>query len=461
MRQTLLTLSIILAATDFLLASELKRQTRTAPANVVRQPNKKEWNTLKQRFRQRSGLLAVVSWNLIDTAKSRNEVKQCRDISESIHRAIAFDDPSLLKQLDGPRGFKNQLARLMKSNDETVAGYAALILAVIGDLNYAPQIADLLEKPGDLTGNGQPPVTIRGNAALALGLLGARKYTERIFLLLRSKNSNDRMGATMALGYLKATEHAKDVVELLLRKDLSFPDDDTPIASLVNMGVAASYKKEIAQALADEELSERLTAAIYALAYLRAREFAPDIAKLLRLKSEKGKVAKALALMGAKEYAEQIALMLNDESSDNRLNAALALGILGATEYAPAVAKLLSDQDVVVTYYAAVSLVLMGAKLYARNVVSLINETDPYEVYLSPSMFHPFVEQQARAIDRRLKRAFARMKVEAKRSLLYSRAATSTKASLELTNSRVSDNLVSKFPHILGQSGAQPNSISW
>ena len=77
-----------------------------------------------------------------------------------------------------------------------MSGFAANLLAVIGDLNYSPQIAALLDRNADVEGR---ETAVRGQAALALGLLNAKQYEACISLLLRSENFYDRSGAALAL----------------------------------------------------------------------------------------------------------------------------------------------------------------------------------------------------------------------------------------------------------------------
>jgi HEAT repeat protein len=301
----------------------------------------------------------------------------------------------------------------MKSKDDTVSGFAATVLAIAGDLNYAPEIAALLEKKdkSSTDEDSYPTTTARGRAATALGLLGAKEFTQKIVPLLQSKNDYDRAGAAIALGYLGAREHAKDVVSLLLSKDYNVRDDDSPIYSLVQMGVASDYKKEIAQVLNEDFRSETSKTAAYALAHLRAKEYAKEIAKLLNKEVKKGDAAKALAIMGAREYAANIALMLNDKSGLNRNDALLALGSLNARDNVPLVAKRLNDKEGYVRHFAAVALVLMEATDYAKEAIGLIEKDHQSGPYVGEGNFHPLVKEDALQIDKRFKASMALLKL--------------------------------------------------
>jgi len=407
MKRAFVVLSIMVAASGVVDAG----QQSSKPALVSEQTaaERKNWDTLKQRFTKYSGYISGNLWSLIHTYESQAEMEQSLQLFESIAQALASDDPATMKKFDGPQGFKSQLAQFMNSKDGTVSGFAAFVLSIVGDMSYAPQIAALLTRNGDLPADAHPPVTVRGRAAVALGLMGAKQYTEQIVPLLKSRNDYDRSGAAMALGYLKATSHAKDVAELLLNKDPTLHADDSAIHSLFEMGVATNYKKEIAQVLHDEIPGDRTKTAAYALARLQAKDQAKEIAPLLKRKYQSGDAAKALALLGAKEYAKEIAQLLTDDNSFTRENAALALGILGARDFAPAIAMLMKDGEWWVRMGAAKALVLMEATEYVAEALPIIAEQKG-GAYFDPSDFNELVTERVNDLDARFRAQLARMK---------------------------------------------------
>jgi len=414
MRKVFISLTVV---TLFLLCTFLVvqafRNVGRITSNELQQDEKQEWVRLRKRFtEEHAGYISGSLWGLTHGAESKNEMEETLNLLQVLGTAMEKNDPSFLNEIGGIKGFKESFLKLMKSSDDIISGFAATVLAISGDLSYAPQIAAIVEKRDKSFTDESvyPPVTARGRAATALGLLGAKKYTKNIVQLLQSKNRYDRAGAAIALGYLGAKEHAQDVVNLLWNEDFRARDDDTPIYSLMKMGVAENYKKEIAQTLGDRFSTDVSKTAAYALAHLRAKEYAKDIAKLLAEKYKKGDAAKALAIMGAKEYAGDIALMLNDESSLNQKDALLALGVLKAKEYAPEVAKLLKAKDFV-RLFAAISLVLMEASVYAKDVVPIIKETPQSgaNFFLDASEFHPLVKEEALELNNRFKAALAQM----------------------------------------------------
>ena len=410
MKLTANVLAIILLVTSATSAGQ-RTASRTQTGARGLSSEKERWSNMKQRFAKYSDFLSGNTWALIHNYESKADMERSVALFQKIDVAIAKDDPAAMKAFEGPNGFNAQLVRLLNSKDDTISAFAASLLAVLGDLRYAPQIALLLDRKGDLDGEGSPPVTIRGRAASALGILGAKQYTERLAKMLKSQNDFDRAGATVALGHLKATNYAGEIAALLSRENSARgDDDDSPIEALIEMGIAGNYRNEIASVVGDQFSSDRSTAAVYALAHLRAREFAKNIAALLSFKYRKGEAAKALALMGAEAYAGEIALLLKDESGLVRKDAALSLGILHARQFAPHIANLLNDPEEYVRYDAAVALVLMDANDFAGKVVPLIEKTHQSGVSFNVGDLHHLVREEFLVLDQDFRAKLAQMK---------------------------------------------------
>ncbi len=407
MKRILLALSIILAATSLLHANEQNRGGRKPITTEVSQTEKEEWENLKSRFTKYSPYISGLVWTLIHSYASQSETKRGLALLQSISIAVASHDPATLRKFNAPQGFKQKLVGLINARDETLSGFGASMLAIIGDQEYAPHIATLLDRRK--ASRPYHEVTVRGQAATALGLLGAKQYAVRIALLLKSKNRYDRSGAATALGLLKATAYADDVIRVLLFEDVGVGDDSSPIHALFEMGVAAKYTKEIARVLDDEIPGDRTETAAYALARLGAKEHAKDIAKLLKNEYRRRHAAKALALLGAREYTAEIVLLLKDKNSFNREGGALALGILGAKEHVAAVAELLKDEEAWVRRAAADALVLMEANEYAREALPII-AVQKEGPYFDGADFNSVVTEQALELNNRFTILLARMK---------------------------------------------------
>jgi HEAT repeat protein len=285
------------------------------------------------------------------------------------------------------------------------------MLGIAGDRSYAPAVAKLLDKkdpPVDL-GKFQPPISSRGRAAMVLSLMGAREYVPRFVVMLKSSNHYDRSGAVMALGKLRAKDHAKDVASLLNRKEPQVGDDDGPIYALMEMGLGAEYSGEFARLLDKEFPGEIGNTAAYALAKLGAKESAVHIAKLLNKPYQRGHGAKALAIMGATQYADKIAGLLKSEDALERKDALLALGVMRATKYLSQVAKHLKDPEQYIHLYAAYALVLMEADTYASEVLPQVQHMYEQNLYLT-DVFGPLVEDEVIEIGKRFNESFLKMK---------------------------------------------------
>jgi HEAT repeat protein len=333
-------------------------------------------------------------WSLTHTYRSKEE------LDEVMKSLQAFLSAINAKESDGVKTGKESFAKYLSSKDDTIKGFAALVLGITGDTAYAPSIARMLDVEDESLANefAYPPVTFRGQAAIALSIIGTREYTPKIVKMLKSKNQYDRRGAITALGYLGAKEYAKEVVSILTDKRLKTDDDPSPIYFLNQNGIANNYKKEFVDVISDEFRSETAKAALYELVALGAKEYAPDIAKLLDRRFRKGDAAKALALLNASEYEDRIALLLSDENSLVRKDSALALGILRSKKHAPNLARLLNSEEDFVRYYAAISLVVIGASEYYKEAIPIIEETHKQGAYLNEGDFHPIVAEKAKQL---------------------------------------------------------------
>ena len=372
---------------------------------------RQEVEQLAQRFQNPQSINLITSqmWALTHAGRLKNEV------DESMGLLVSFlDKASKNEDAGSAKEFKSKMAAFLNSKDDIVAGFAATVLGISGDLSYAPQIAKLLDKeepPADQT----QPITSRGRSAVALSLMGAREYIPKLVLMLKSQNDYDRMGAAVALGQFRAKEYANEVASLLRLENRELRVDESPIYALMEMGVGPAYAADFARVLRNNFDTETIRAAAFALAKLGAKEYKQDIAKLLGQEFHKGDAAKVLALMGATEYVEQIASLLKDRSGLTRTDALLALGIMRATKYVPQVAKHLKDPEVYVPIYAAYALVLMEADQYADQILPEVEHLYREDLFLGEDRFHPFAEDEIKKIKNRFKESFSRMKAKRER----------------------------------------------
>ncbi len=372
---------------------------------------RQEVKQLALRFQhpQSVNLITSQMWALTHAGMLKNEV------DESIELLVTFlDKASKNEDAGSAKEFKSKMAAFLNSKDDIVAGFAAIVLGISGDLSYAPGIAKLLDKkepPDDRT----KPITSRSRAAVALSLMGAREYIPKLVPMLKSQNDYDRMGAALALGQFRSKEHANEVASLLRPENSGLRVDESPIYALMEMGVGPVYAADFARVLHSNFDTEVTKAAAFALAKLGAKEYKQDIAKLLGQEFLKGDAANVLALMGATEYVDQIANLLKAQNGLIRTDALLALGIMRATKYIPQVAKHLKDPEVYVPIYAAYALVLMEADEYADQILPEVEHLYREDLFLGEDRFHPFAEDEIKRIKIRFKESFSRMKVKRER----------------------------------------------
>ncbi|KAB8316032.1 HEAT repeat domain-containing protein, partial [Tolypothrix campylonemoides VB511288] len=118
-----------------------------------------------------------------------------------------------------------------------------------------------------------------------------------------------------------------------------------------------------------------------ALGQMQAKEYAPQLAELLKNsdRSVRYAAANALGQMQAKEYAPQLAELLKNSDRSVRYAVAEALGQMQAKEYAPKVVELLKDSDSNVRNAAAGAL----PKLGQQNLSFVVQVLDAVQLYPS------------------------------------------------------------------------------
>ncbi len=111
----------------------------------------------------------------------------------------AGDLEAVVSKAGGWAKYKAAVASLLKSKDVVVRGFAACWLADLGDRGYTKDLLAVLEADTTPTTNNVFPDYDRGEAATALGILGAREHDKDLVKYLKHKSAQIRAGA--ALGY--------------------------------------------------------------------------------------------------------------------------------------------------------------------------------------------------------------------------------------------------------------------
>ena len=367
------------------------------PKLAVADPNDIEF--VRARFSENGQRIAGMMWSLTHNYSDKAEVDKVMEDLIGFLTALQTSDPEAMKKLGGPQGIKEKFAAYTKSGDSTIRGFSAIILAIFGDKKYVPAIEEILTADFKFKDDlARMTETSKGQAAIALSMLGATEYEGKVLELLKTGNDFNRDGAITALIRLGGKKHAKAVVDLMLDKNAYALNKLAPLNFLLETGAALDHKKELIGLLHSSFDSEQRKAIMFLFVRLDAKDTKLEIAKLLNVDYVKGEAAKGLAIMGATEYEDKIALLLSDENSLVRKDAALALGILKSVKYAGAVSKLLLAKEDFVRLYAAISLIMMDAKPYLSKALPVVDSFKQQRVYLNMGNFHPFVVNRAQEI---------------------------------------------------------------
>ncbi|HBO46006.1 MAG TPA: hypothetical protein DD670_19200 [Planctomycetaceae bacterium] len=211
-------------------------------------------------------------WTLIHMASEEEKTKAL----EAFCSEKPKDEPSswdladAVRKAGGLAKYRQRIAGLLKSRDATVRGFAAVWLADLGDKAHAKDILALLESddlPDDDEFNRSWD---RGQAAFALGILGASEHSETLAKFLTHDDKYLRSGAAAGLARLGAKD----------------------------------YEREIAALLRDND-REVILAAIWALARLDAKQYRDEIAELAKSPDTDTAEAVAAALATLKDDSAQ------------------------------------------------------------------------------------------------------------------------------------------------------------
>jgi HEAT repeat protein len=182
---------------------------------------------------------------------------------------------------------------------------------------------------------------------------GLSQYRHRVAELLRSRDVITRGYGAQWLGIVGDDSCKTDLARLLKGTSIFEWHDDL-----------AGFDCEMAA---------------MSLGMLHAKEYAKDLAVLLRDRNGRIRAgaATALGVMGAKEYADAIAKSLDfapksdTRAYEARVGAIMALAALGAKQHAPAIAKQIGSVDC--TEYAIFAIVALDAKEQKKDIAALLN----------------------------------------------------------------------------------------
>lgn len=312
----------------------------------------------------------------------------------------------VVRKAGGWSQYKSNVAALLKSKDPVVRGFMAIWLADFGDASYSKELHELLTRPKTANHDDSlPPNWDRGQAACALGVLGAREYSKELSELLQNSDPYLRAGAAEGLSWMGAKEFVPDVAVLLDDRDENVRSAAIDAIARLN---GREHIEKLMQIATDSRSGIRESqVAMFALVALKAQDQAAELAKLLEDGDDsmaRGNAIIALAALDAHEYAKVFASILEDENSKEQDEALLALGMLKETEFAPNAAKLLASDDRSVRQAAVWSLIMMEATEFEA---AAMQAHSAFEVEQS-AILHRFPPKIARQLEVRFNESWQR-----------------------------------------------------
>ena len=294
-----------------------------------------EIRRLEAREKEYAGIMSSVTWFMIHAAddKKKMEALQVVFSTERFSEDNQCDVGTAIRRAGGVDKYRQSIAALLKSDDLAVRSFGAVWLGVLGDPNSAADLIAIVRAKDLPVQEKVFQGADRRWAAIGLEILGAKQHAKELADLLRDDNAAVRAGAATALGRFEAQEYAAPIALLL--------DDEeaTPvfaaIGALSRLGTERVFRR-IAELLQSPARDVSIpNAALAALMELDAKDQIDNIAAFRESSVfHSGTAAKALAVLGAKQHAKDIAGMLKGGDGAGevlaRRDALLALGIMPA-----------------------------------------------------------------------------------------------------------------------------------
>jgi len=222
------------------------------------------------------------------------------------------------------------------------------------------------------------------------GHVGGRRDVEGLARIQRiqARFANAKMQSMLlallySLGHCAPQEEAEEAI-LAVGLPQDGPAEFSAMDAVKRAGGVEAYRKRVAALLKSKDVVVRGFGAVW-LGVLGEKESVGDLLVLLRSKDlplvyefgrgiDRGGAARALGLLRATDYRNELVKLLESRNAFIRSNAALGLGYMRATECAPAIARLLADSEDDVQVGAVYALAEMGARDRAGDIALLLRE---------------------------------------------------------------------------------------
>ena len=208
---------------------------------------------------------------------AKNDVAQLlKDNDENVRLAGSY----ALVMLGGSKSYSQQIRAALTDNDQQVRANAAFLLGKIGDKDALPLLYQVIQ---DETSDDK----VRLNAIEAIARLGDEKIYQKLWAMLISAYADDRVFGIRAMGAL-GTSRAKDSLLTMLKDDL--PEVRLVAAEQLGYLGDTAGEKIVANALThdvsaatDQEAKARIqTLAAMAIGQIRTptlKKFLPELLK--------------------------------------------------------------------------------------------------------------------------------------------------------------------------------------
>ena len=381
----------------------------------------KRIGTRLDRFAE--GILGQISFTMAHAGGLDNVNLFMKTIGAKEEHGKGFSFKAAVSEAGGLTKYRRRVAELLANENVLVRGYGAQWLGIVGDDSCKDDLARLLKSknllvnyekmskddlvrllkekkvnviPDEMSKDEIDKISKeeiieilksserdlltgfdREQAAVALGMLRASEYAKDLVALLQDSNGRVRAGAVTALGVMEAKQHADDIAKVLDFKSEMDPYAETARASAIIAIAKLDAKQQtpaIAKCLAEHNSAG--SCAIYALVALNAKEQTKQIGALLKDDFKAGEAALALALLGATEYTDSINELLKHKNDFGFIHckAAFALGILRAKGHIPDIVEFMKSSKDYEQDAAAWAIVMMESKQHAADAVEIIKK---------------------------------------------------------------------------------------
>lgn len=225
-------------------------------------------------------------------------------------------------------------------------------------------------------------------AAEALGKMGrvGASYADEVGTLLGSDSQTVKLAACKAIGKFGSAANSEADKLTKIIKSCSKGEEDLKVAAIEALGlIKPSGDREVLAKLLEDPSSEVVSAACCALGVLGASQFADDIA--VKLKDVKTRNAAVCALLELGVHRPGIVECLSDDDVGTRLAAVDALSKKGRSSAAE-VCKLLKHSSAAARSAACLALGSMGldGAQYVDDVATLLNDEAEDSSWMAAAM---------------------------------------------------------------------------